>query len=108
MKREEIIKLLFNFDFNLKRLKIHIFSKFSIFVNDEFRIKFVFLIYYFFFFVVFLENINIIIRILLIESTNNINEMLKTFETRERVICLFEMLIFIILIKISNIKNEQL
>ena len=106
IKGNGVIELLFNFDFDLRRLKIRIFSKFLFFVDDEFRMKFVFLIHCFFFFVIFFKDINMMIRIFLIESTNNKGGVLKTFETRERIICSFEMLIFVILIKISNIENE--
>ena len=83
MKKKEIIKLLFNFDFDLKRLKIRISSKLSFFINNEFQMKFVFSIHCLFFFIVFFGNINIITHIFFIESTNNKSEMLKIFETRE-------------------------
>ena len=53
MKKKEIIELLFNFDFGLKRLKIRIFLKNLFIINDEFRMKFAFLIHYLFFFIVF-------------------------------------------------------
>ena len=81
IKEKRIIELLFNFDFDLRRLKIRIFLK-LFFIDDEPRMKFVFLINYLFF-IVFFENVNVITRTLLIKLTNNKNEILQTFETRE-------------------------
>ena len=69
--------------------------------------KFVSLIHYFFFFIFFFEIISVITRIFLIELISNKNEMSKIFETHKRAIYLFEMLIFIIFMRISNIENEQ-
>ena len=83
MKRDEIIELLFNFDFNLKRLRIRILLEFSLFINDESRIKLVFSIHCFFFFIVFFGNVNVMIRIFLIELTNNKGGVLRIFKARE-------------------------